>query len=143
MNLMKVRGSLTAWGGGAEPRRRRRPPEDAWGETTSSVAAAMAWRTLGSAGGVASLAAAASSGSCRPPSRRPRRGGGTAGTGIGCEASLEPTRTRVRLASWVATRLRGPLTGVRGVKILPTPGTGLPPTSREAENSQSCSPWNS
>ena len=86
---------------------------------------------------------APSTGSFGPPSRRLRPGGGTAGTGIGFEASLEPTRTRVRLASWVATRLRGPLTGVLGVKIQPTPGTGLPPTRRDWENSQSCSPWNS
>ena len=32
---------------------------------------------------------------------------------------------------------------MRGVKIQPTPGTGLPPISRPLSNSQSCSPWNS
>ena len=31
----------------------------------------------------------------------------------------------------------------RGVKIHPTPGTGLPPISRPLSNSHGCSPWNS
>ena len=115
MNLMNVRGSLTAWAGGPEPRRRRRPPGDAWGDTTSSVAAAIARRTLGSAGGVASLTASAAFPRAFRPSSRARPGGGTAGTGMGWEASLEPIRTRVR----------------------------LPPTRRDVANSQSCSPWNS
>ena len=37
----------------------------------------------------------------------------------------------------------GPRTGVRGTKIQPTPGTGLPPISRPSSNSQAYSPWNS
>ena len=47
------------------------------------------------------------------------------------------------LASAVAARLLGPRMGSRGVKIQPTPGTGLPPISLPSSNSQGCSPWNS
>ena len=47
------------------------------------------------------------------------------------------------LASAVAARLLGPRIGSRGVKIHPTPGTGLPPIRRESSKSQGCSPWNS
>ena len=47
------------------------------------------------------------------------------------------------LASAVAARLFGPLMGRRGVKIQPTPGTGLPPISRPSSKSHGCSPWNS
>ena len=42
-----------------------------------------------------------------------------------------------------AARLRTPRTGLRGVKIHPTPGTGLPPISRSSSKSQGCSAWNS
>jgi hypothetical protein len=41
-----------------------------------------------------------------------------------------------RLASRTDIRLFGPRTGVRGVKIQPTPGTGLPPNKRPLSNSQ-------
>src|ERR1700683_2887010 len=47
------------------------------------------------------------------------------------------------LASAVAARLFGPRVGPRGVKIQPTPGTGLPPTKRPSSKSHGCSPWNS
>ena len=47
------------------------------------------------------------------------------------------------LASAVAARLLGPRMGSRGVKIHPTPGTGLPPISRPSSKSHGCSPWNS
>ena len=43
----------------------------------------------------------------------------------------------------VAARLFAPLTGVRSVKIQPTPCTGLPPMSRPSSKSQGWSPWNS
>src|SRR5580700_3933275 len=46
-------------------------------------------------------------------------------------------------ASAVAALLLGPRIGIRGVKIQPTPGTGLPPISRPSSKSQGCSPWNS
>ena len=46
-------------------------------------------------------------------------------------------------ASAVAARLLGPRMGSRGVKIHPTPGTGLPPMRRPSLNSHGCSPWNS
>ncbi len=39
----------------------------------------------------------------------------------------------------VDLRLFGPRTGRRGVKIQPTPGTGLPPTRRPSSNSHGCS----
>src|SRR5579885_3642772 len=58
-------------------------------------------------------------------------------------AAAAALRLRARSASRVATRLFGPRTGVRGVKIQPTPGTGLPPTSRPSSNSHPYSPWNS
>src|ERR1039458_3014273 len=44
-------------------------------------------------------------------------------------------------ASRVALRLRGPRTGRRGVKIHPTPGTGLPPTRRPSSKRHGCSSW--
>ena len=47
------------------------------------------------------------------------------------------------LASAVAARLLGPRMGRRGVKIHPTPGTGLPPIRRPSSKSHGCSPWNS
>ncbi len=50
---------------------------------------------------------------------------------------------RARSASRTATRLFGPRTGVRGVKIQPTPGTGLPPINRPSSKSHLYSPWNS
>ncbi len=48
-----------------------------------------------------------------------------------------------RPLSAVAARLLGPRMGKRGVKIHPTPGTGLPPMRRPSSKSQGCSPWNS
>jgi len=42
-----------------------------------------------------------------------------------------------------AARLRTPRTGLRGVKIQPTPGTGFPPINRSSSKSQGCSAWNS
>jgi len=42
--------------------------------------------------------------------------------------------------SAVAARLLGPRMGKRGVKIHPTPGTGLPPISRPSSNNHGCSP---
>ncbi len=42
-----------------------------------------------------------------------------------------------------ACRLFGPRTGILGVKIHPTPGTGLPPTSLPLSKSHGCSAWNS
>jgi len=59
------------------------------------------------------------------------------------------TAARFKAAFWVrfacrrTSRLRGPRTGARGVKIQPTPGTGLPPISRPRSNSQLYSAWNS
>ena len=47
------------------------------------------------------------------------------------------------LTSAVAARLLGPRMGRRGVKIQPTPGTGLPPIRRPSSKSHGCSPWNS
>ena len=43
----------------------------------------------------------------------------------------------------VTDRLRAPRTGVRGVKIHPTPGTGFPPISLPGSKSQGRSAWNS
>ena len=48
-----------------------------------------------------------------------------------------------RRASLTTSRLFGPRTGVRSMKIHPTPGTGLPPTNRPLSKSQACSAWNS
>ena len=50
-------------------------------------------------------------------------------------SSFLVVRRLARSASRTATRLLGPRTGVRGVKIHPTPGTGLPPMSRPSSNS--------
>ena len=47
------------------------------------------------------------------------------------------------LASCTARRLIGPRTGDRSRNTQPTPGTGLPPTSRPSSNSQVDLPWNS
>jgi hypothetical protein len=63
--------------------------------------------------------------------------------GSGRGAAAAAVRLRARSASRVATRLLGPRTGVRGVKIQPTLGTGFPPTRRPSSNSHRYSPWNS
>ncbi len=53
------------------------------------------------------------------------------------------TRFFACVVSRTASRLRGPRTGWRGLKIHPTPGTGVPPRRRPRSNNQGCSPWNS
>jgi hypothetical protein len=58
-------------------------------------------------------------------------------------STFRVVRRLARSASRTATRLFGPRTGVRGVKIHPTPGTGLPPISRPSSKSHLYSPWNS
>ena len=58
-------------------------------------------------------------------------------------AGAEAWSPCLAFASAVAARLFGPRIGRRGVKIHPTPGTGLPPISRPSSKSHGCSPWNS
>ncbi len=121
MKVMKARGSFTGSAGGSPPRRRRRRWASS-GATTSAVALAMARSTFLPF----PLPFARSAAASRPVA-----------------ASATGSLPLRRLASLTASRLLGPLTGVRGVKIHPTPGTGLPPTNRPLSNSHSCSPWNS
>ena len=78
----------------------------------------------------------------RGPGDRRRRPSLTRRSGpVGAVGGSPPSASRLDLA--VTERLRGPRTGVRGVKTQPTPGTGLPPISRPASNSQGRSAWNS
>ena len=149
MNSMNGSGRLTGSAGPPAPVRRRRTRSEA-STTTGST----------------SMTSTASTGSGREPRGDRRRddpagaGGGVwaVGTGTGPRATddrrgVRPTdffagsaaevRARFFPAARVAMRLFGPRTGVRSVKIQPTPVTGLPPTNRPSSNSHSYSPWNS
>ncbi len=123
MNVMNVSGSLRGSAGGRPPLRRRRRL-DPLGATASSVATAMARSTV-----LLPLPAARARSAARS---RP-----------GTPSVVPVSPFFFRLASLTASRLLGPRTGVRGVKIQPMPGTGLPPTSRPLSKSHSWSPWNS
>ncbi len=82
-----------------------------------------------------------------PLARRPPRGASATSDGsipFSLTVSRSTSAARPsRLDLEVTDRLRAPRTGVRGVKIQPTPGTGLPPMSRPGSNSQGRSAWNS
>ena len=121
MNVMNGRGSLTG-SAGALPRRRRRLLRA--GAITSAVASAITSTTARAF----SLGLALSF---------------SLGFAFAATLSFALALDGFAFASCTAIRLLGPRTGVRGVKIQPTPGTGLPPTRRPSANSQLYSPWNS
>ena len=79
------------------------------------------------------------------PEEVPAAGTGPAGstTSLIATAMALVTRFFACTVSRVASRLRGPRTGWRGLKIHPIPGTGVPPRRRPRSNNQGCSPWNS
>ena len=121
MNVIKLNGSFNGSEGASVPRRRRRRLVPAFsGSTASSTATAMARCSFRS-----------------PPRARERP------LTISKPLSSASSGRRFRLASFTDSRLRGPRTGLRGVKIQPTPGTGLPPIRRPLSKSHSYSPWNS
>src|SRR5881396_3553542 len=105
MNWMNGSGSLTGSAGGrlgaAAPRRRGRRFFPTPGAIASAVASAIASVTF-----LLLFCALVF-------------GGGDFGTGIGPDASGEPMRAFCRFASFTASRLLGPRTGVRGVKNQP------------------------
>ena len=76
------------------------------------------------------------------------RVGAESGSGPSTSPSLDRSRPASaafapRFDLQVTDRLLAPRTGVRGVKIQPTPGTGLPPMSRPGSKSHGRSAWNS
>ena len=104
---------------------------------------------LGGAGGAALSAPRARGAGLRSPmTGRPGRAGlpassGIAGAAAGNLLPRRPVPAPLDEVPFVTARLRGPRTGVRAVKIHPTPGTGFPPIRRPSSNSHGCSAWNS
>ena len=124
IKVIKFNGSLSGSAGNSPTRLLRLRLRALFaGSTASSTATAMARCNLRS-----------------PP--RPRERSAAMSRPLSSGASGDSSRF-LRLASLTDSRLLGPRTGVRGVKIQPTPGTGLPPIRRPLSKSHSYSPWNS